>query len=270
MKLSHKILIFALMAAGSSFPAFAWNQDHVDALEKTGSCTTWCDLQKKDMRELVKSLNVRGLVLDVRGSNLEDANLQGSDLKKANLQDTNLTGAYLDGANLTEANLAGANLSNATASEATFDRAQLTGAILKLNAPFATFVGAIFNSKTTITGSSFAWANFSDSNIHTATIDAYSDFGKALMAIKKSRSEAHEMPDAAYKDAIITDTLMGNVYSWPYHAPTSLMPLDIYNKDKETAFKNFEEQIKPWLWFRSQLPESNNALRRLKEKRNSQ
>ena len=51
---------------------------------------------------------------DLRGANLDGANLHGADLDGANLRGANLHGAYLDGADLRGANLDGANLYGAS------------------------------------------------------------------------------------------------------------------------------------------------------------
>ena len=82
--------------------------------------------------------NLRGANLegaDLHGANLEGADLVGADLRRANLyaanltranlKDANLTGAYLSGASLKDAKLRGANLSGANLSVA-----YLKGAIL--------------------------------------------------------------------------------------------------------------------------------------------
>ena len=67
---------------------------------------------------------------DLRGANLDYANLYGADLRGANLNDANLYGANLDYANLNGANLRGANLYGADLRDANLNDANLRGANL--------------------------------------------------------------------------------------------------------------------------------------------
>jgi uncharacterized protein YjbI with pentapeptide repeats len=73
---------------------------------------------------------------DLRGANLQEANLQeanlkGANLQEANLQEANLKGALLPVALLEEANLQGANLQEAILQGANFHRANLHKANLQ-------------------------------------------------------------------------------------------------------------------------------------------
>ena len=107
--------------------------------------------QKIDLQ--VRPINLRGMHLnflnapsaflvnaDLRGSQLQFANLRGADLRAALFRDekksinftgANLSGATLTGADLSGATLTGANLSWATLTDANLRRATLTGANLR-------------------------------------------------------------------------------------------------------------------------------------------
>ena len=67
---------------------------------------------REDAFEAVKvGMAVRWAVktgADLRGADLQDANLEGADLQHADLQDVNLEGANLHGANLEDADFGGA------------------------------------------------------------------------------------------------------------------------------------------------------------------
>jgi hypothetical protein len=86
--------------------------------------------------------------LDLRGANLEGANLQdaylrGANLQEANLQEANLEGANLQWANLFNANLQGANLRAANLYYAKLQHASLQGARLRgIHLEYASLVGA--------------------------------------------------------------------------------------------------------------------------------
>ncbi|ENC5636669.1 pentapeptide repeat-containing protein [Salmonella enterica] len=66
----------------------------------------------------------------MRGANLCDANLRGSDLRGANLCDANLRGSDLRGANLCDANLCDANLCDANLCDTNLRDTNLRGANL--------------------------------------------------------------------------------------------------------------------------------------------
>jgi Pentapeptide repeats (8 copies) len=67
---------------------------------------------------------------DMRGANLNGANLQQTNLYLSNLSEANLSGANLEGAILSAANLEGANLSGANLEGAILSAANLEGANL--------------------------------------------------------------------------------------------------------------------------------------------
>ena len=69
---------------------------------------------------------------DLRGAELQKANLGGADLYSANLSGADLTGANLEAASLMRANLRGANLSRADLFAAGLDEANLSEADLSL------------------------------------------------------------------------------------------------------------------------------------------
>ena len=94
-------------------PAFGFKQEDLDKLKATNGCEK-CSLSEADLR----------------GANLEEANLYGAYLTKASLTKANLYGAYLVGAKLREANLRGADLSGAVLRDAELDYAVLNNAIL--------------------------------------------------------------------------------------------------------------------------------------------
>ena len=62
---------------------------------------------------------------DLRRANLQNANLQDADLRRANLQNANLRGANLQDASLQNANLQYANLQNANLQNANLRRANI-------------------------------------------------------------------------------------------------------------------------------------------------
>lgn len=97
--------------------------------------------QGTDLSELIfigADANLRGVNLENRylgGTNLKNADLSGACLKKSNLGGTNLENANLSNANLENAylektNLKGANLTNANLKEARFIKTNLTNANL--------------------------------------------------------------------------------------------------------------------------------------------
>jgi uncharacterized protein YjbI with pentapeptide repeats len=67
---------------------------------------------------------------DLRGANLENANLKEADLRSAILIEANLTGADLEKASLSRADLSGANLREANLRRADLREANLPGADL--------------------------------------------------------------------------------------------------------------------------------------------
>ncbi|CCI03724.1 Genome sequencing data, contig C314 (fragment) [Microcystis aeruginosa PCC 9443] len=69
--------------------------------------------------------------LDLSGTNLREADLNGADLTEANLTEAKLNGADLNGANLEEAKLNGADLNGANLEEAKLNGAFLEEANLK-------------------------------------------------------------------------------------------------------------------------------------------
>ncbi|MFA6066639.1 MAG: pentapeptide repeat-containing protein [Candidatus Babeliaceae bacterium] len=216
MKLSHKILIFALMAAGSFFSAFATNNwKHI--VGKTGKMAVCrgCNFQGEDVRAFFGSMREQGFVLDVREANFKGANLEGVDL----------TGSYINGANLTGANLKDAKLVKVFAAGTIFDNAHLEGAVLEnINATLSSFKGAIFSDATTVNKCYFFWSDFRNSNIDTATIDANSEFKKALyysLVINKKSSMAVYYKHHCKND---TDSL-------------GYQPSSDYDKEKELAVK---------------------------------
>ena len=93
------------------------------------------DLQGTDLR----SANLQGADLsdaDLQGTDLRSANLQGADLSDADLQETDLRSANLQGADLSDADLQGtdlrsANLQGADLSDADLQDADLRAAYLK-------------------------------------------------------------------------------------------------------------------------------------------
>jgi len=72
-----------------------------------------------------------GARADLRGADLQGANLRGADLRGAYLQDANLRWAYLRGADLQDANLRDANLQGADLQRADLQGAYLRGADLQ-------------------------------------------------------------------------------------------------------------------------------------------
>ena len=106
-----------------------------------------------------------GVLLDLSGADLSDANLSGADLSDANLSGANLSDANLSDANLSGANLSGADLrcanlrcaylSDANLSDANLSDANLSGADLRC----ANLRGAYLSD-----------ANLSDANLSGADL----------------------------------------------------------------------------------------------------
>jgi uncharacterized protein YjbI with pentapeptide repeats len=94
----------------------------------------------------------RGLVLDLAGADLRQANMDGVVLQKAILRDTKLRGAFLRSSDLRGANLANAQaesvrLDGANLGKVVLDGARLQGATLdKARAVGAAFVETLFDS----------------------------------------------------------------------------------------------------------------------------
>jgi len=88
------------------------NNEHVEIL-KSG-VAEWNEWRKEN----------HSVIPDLQGANLRGANLQGADLWNANLQDADLQGADLWNANLQDADLRGANLRGAYLSRADLLRSQ--------------------------------------------------------------------------------------------------------------------------------------------------
>jgi len=89
------------------------------------------DLQSADLQ----SANLRGADLqraDLRSANLWGADLRGADLQRADLRSANLWGADLQRADLRSANLRGANLRGANLQGANLQGANLQGADLPI------------------------------------------------------------------------------------------------------------------------------------------
>ena len=95
-------------------------------------------LQHRSVRQLITKRQGEGKIFDsfnLRGINLQGANLAkssfvGANLEKATFEDANLEGASLISANLNEANLQGANLCLSELVQAQLDQADLRGAKL--------------------------------------------------------------------------------------------------------------------------------------------
>lgn len=92
----------------------------------------WEDMQAYLYDENISCANLRGVNLqeaDLRWANLGCANLIGANLKYADLQDTFLYGANLKGANLYGANLRNANMRATNLKGANLKDSQLIGAL---------------------------------------------------------------------------------------------------------------------------------------------
>jgi uncharacterized protein YjbI with pentapeptide repeats len=107
---------------------------------------------------------------NLTGANLRQANLTGADLSNANLTDAYLFLADLSTARLTEANLTGANLSNANLTRANLREANLTGANLSnANLTDAFFFSAVL-SNANLTDANLTGANLRDANLTDAVL----------------------------------------------------------------------------------------------------
>ena len=89
-------------------------------------------MEQKELDEILQLHKMwlngeEGKCVDLRGANLQDANLWGANLRSANLQDANLRSANLQDANLRSANLQDANLWGANLQDANLRGANLRG-----------------------------------------------------------------------------------------------------------------------------------------------
>ena len=93
------------------------------------------DLEDADLRYAdLRGADLRGADLryaDLRGADLEDADLRGANLRGADLRGADLRGAYLIGADLRGADLRGADLRGADLRGANLEGAYLIGANLR-------------------------------------------------------------------------------------------------------------------------------------------
>jgi len=99
------------------------NEEHITRLREAIAArdiTTWN--KWRQVRHIIPLLGWA----DLRGANLENANLREADLRGANLLEANLTGADLEKASLSKADIWGATLR-----EANLRRADLWGASLR-------------------------------------------------------------------------------------------------------------------------------------------
>lgn len=110
--------------------------------------------------------------VDMRGANLDNANLERAILYKANLAGANLNRANLHKAVLTAANLAGANLRCANLQQAIMGAANLTGADLsnanlyQTNLFLANLHGAILD------GANLGSANLREANLSNTKLES--------------------------------------------------------------------------------------------------
>jgi uncharacterized protein YjbI with pentapeptide repeats len=112
-----------------------------------------------------------GIMADLRGSYLSEADLAGVDLSRANL-----SGANLIGADLYEANLSRVTLSRAALSRATLSRADLRGADLSWSDSHdANMAGA------NLAGANLSWTGLKRANLRGANLRGAS-LHKAVLA----------------------------------------------------------------------------------------
>jgi len=120
----------------------------VQRLIKTKECPS-CELTRADLKGLeLDHANLKMAVMwkavmngvSLTRANLVGAVLHGVDLRGSDLSEAKMIGTYLWGADLSGANLQGANLSGAIFNKANLTGADLRGAILK----HALFDGAVF------------------------------------------------------------------------------------------------------------------------------
>ena len=109
---------------------FAGNPKDLASFRKTGICCG-CDLSGYDLKETIKSLNRRKKRIDLFCANLKDTNLRGVDLQKANMQFTQLDCAFLENTNLSTTNLQGASFFRTNFSGTQLDKTDLRNARFK-------------------------------------------------------------------------------------------------------------------------------------------
>ena len=110
------VALLSTVVASPAFAQFSFNAADGACVDATG--------------QVGLNAGVRGPCGDLRGSNLEGANLTRLDLRGARLDGANLKGATLQGANLRGATLDHADLSRAVLTGATLVRASLVNAKL--------------------------------------------------------------------------------------------------------------------------------------------
>jgi len=122
------------------------------------------------VKQHLSGLNLSGVDLSGRKTDLSQAKLDGSKLKKARLVGTNLSKALLRGADLREARLSGANLRGADLSQADLSGADLRGVSLvgadlrASNLFYADFLGADLRDAK-LSGVKMSAADFRDVNL---------------------------------------------------------------------------------------------------------
>ena len=131
--------------------------------------------------------------VDLRGINLEAADLSGADLSQTNLSGCNLSRANLTNADLSRANLQSANLSEvnligADLVKANLDKTNLSAADLRTaNLTLANLVNANL-SQAEISGADFSGANLHNTNLIDSNINEAEFMGVDLTTTRTSKA----------------------------------------------------------------------------------
>ena len=161
-----------------------WRKDHPDVepnlrgVDLDGANLSQADLSRTDLT----GANLSQTILD--GANLEGARLDYTNLRRINLSGANLSEASLDEANLSGANLEGANLFRANLFRANLEGAGLGNANLyEVNLSAAYLSGANL-SKINLSKINLSWADLSGADLSSADLR-----GATLSSANLSRAD---------------------------------------------------------------------------------
>lgn len=157
----------------------------------------------EDMRADLRGVNLQEA--DLRWAYLNSANLIGANLQYANLQD-----AYLYDADLEGANLYGANLCDAHMKEANLKGANLEGADLsETNLMYVNLEGANLKGAN-LSGTDIRYANLSRANLQKAIL-CYTDLSNAILCetdLKWANLSYADLTDTNLEQADLVDTII--------------------------------------------------------------
>ena len=162
----------------------------LEKLTHDGQCS-YCNLENMDLREVITSLNERGLSINLSHSLINNSNLSGTNLSTANLKNTKLKNSDLSNTNLTNANIAEAQLKNTNLNNTNLENADLSNATLKrIKLENANLENANLEntkliwvnlSNANVENTNFENANLWDVNLFKAKFNEYTKLKKAQL-----------------------------------------------------------------------------------------